>query len=387
MYVSAFTTPELDSDLDDFIQKNRNEKIEDLWNDVKQLISEKKFLPRNVDELINDIKNIRCKNGQNKNLREFEINQKIAEIVIDDLNMRGEFYRNESEVFFFDKVRKHLCKISSGDLECKLLLDNLGLNRSERLFNYISEAIHAFGYKNGKVTKIHTTSFYDSTNNISYLYNHDSQIYRITPNSVDLVDNGTDGILFLQKQKTDPFKFLEFDNNQTFSWLDRDFISDINFDTSSNSVEDVQLLLKVWLYALFFESIMPTKPILTFIGPKGSGKSFVQRLIGIILFGRYFNVTPVEHNQKDFDAAVSNSYYMVLDNVENSPTWLQDRLAVLSTGGTLRKRLYYTTNEEIDISLRCFLAINAIERLCCIIQLSVIYLAAIARISRSPYNF
>ncbi|MCB0266700.1 MAG: hypothetical protein KDH95_00890, partial [Calditrichaeota bacterium] len=78
MYVSAFTTPELDSDLDDFIQKNRNEKIEDLWNDVKQLISEKKFLPRNVDELINDIKNIRCKNGQNKNLREFEINQKIA---------------------------------------------------------------------------------------------------------------------------------------------------------------------------------------------------------------------------------------------------------------------------------------------------------------------
>ena len=145
MYVSAFTTPELDSDLDDFIQKNRNEKIEDLWNDVKQLISEKKFLPRNVDELINDIKNIRCKNGQNKNLREFEINQKIAEIVIDDLNMRGEFYRNESEVFFFDKVRKHLCKISSGDLECKLLLDNLGLNRSERLFNYISEAIHAFG--------------------------------------------------------------------------------------------------------------------------------------------------------------------------------------------------------------------------------------------------
>ena len=71
--------------------------------ELEQIINSKQK-PEYIKNLINDIKNIRCKNGQNKNLREFEINQKIAEIVIDDLNMRGEFYRNESEVFFLIKL-------------------------------------------------------------------------------------------------------------------------------------------------------------------------------------------------------------------------------------------------------------------------------------------
>ena len=35
---------------------------------------------------------------------------------------------------------------------------------------------------------------------------------------------------------------------------------------------------------------------------------------------------------------------MVIDNADADVSWLDDKLAVLATGGTLKRRLYYTTN-------------------------------------------
>jgi hypothetical protein len=104
---------------------------------------------------------------------------------------------------------------------------------------------------------------------------------------------------------------------------------------------------------------MPTKPILTFLGEKGSGKTTTLRKVGLLLFGKNFNVASLTDDPKDFDAAVTNSHYVVIDNADGRKSWLDDKLAISATGGNVTKRELYTTNRLVDFPIRCFLAITA----------------------------
>jgi hypothetical protein len=110
---------------------------------------------------------------------------------------------------------------------------------------------------------------------------------------------------------------------------------------------------------LFFESLMRTKPILAFIGPKGSGKSITNRKVGMLMFAEHFDVMPLTNDQKDFDAAITNSAFVAIDNADTKRDWLEDRLATVATGGSIKKRDYYTTNTLVEIPAHCFLAITS----------------------------
>jgi len=64
-------------------------------------------------------------------------------------------------------------------------------------------------------------------------------------------------------------------------------------------------------------------------------------------------------DSKDFDAAITNSAYVAVDNADTAPKWFEDRLATIATGATIKRRLYYTTNQEVDFPICCFLAITS----------------------------
>ena len=50
----------------------------------------------------------------------------------------------------------------------------------------------------------------------------------------------------------------------------------------------------------------------------------------------------------DFDAAITSDHFVVADNADDAPPWLPDKLAVLATGGTIKRRVLYTTNRLAD---------------------------------------
>ena len=89
---------------------------------------------------------------------------------------------------------------------------------------------------------------------------------------------------------------------------------------------------------MFFPELFPTRPILAMIGEKGSGKTSVLRRIGQLLFGPKFQVMGMSHEPKDFDAAVTSDAFVVIDNADANVPWLDDKLAVVATGGTLKRR-------------------------------------------------
>src|SRR4030095_10296480 len=65
------------------------------------------------------------------------------------------------------------------------------------------------------------------------------------------------------------------------------------------------------------------------------------------------------HEPRDFDAAVTGDAFVGIDNADANVPWLDDKLAVLTTGVTWRRREYYTTNNLGEYPITAFVAITS----------------------------
>jgi hypothetical protein len=94
----------------------------------------------------------------------------------------------------------------------------------------------------------------------------------------------------------------------------------------------------VWIYTLLFPALFPSRVILAAIGPMGSGKTTTIKLVGRTMFGRSFDPTPLPHKPDDLDASLTNETFVLLDNADKRAEWLEDKLAVAATGGSIDRR-------------------------------------------------
>ncbi|MBI2867274.1 MAG: hypothetical protein HYX97_02930 [Chloroflexi bacterium] len=98
------------------------------------------------------------------------------------------------------------------------------------------------------------------------------------------------------------------------------------------------------------------------IGESESGKSYLMRRVGQLLYGESFNVIPVkagEKGEEDYWTTVTTRSFAAFDNVDKPIRWLEDALATASTGTQISKRRLHTTNEEAVYEARAFLSLTA----------------------------
>ena len=308
-------------------------------------------------EIIQEIEVVRL----SPHLKFHEKKREVSNIISEDLTASGEFYVTPNELtFYFHDPEKHLYQIGDKPFEIKIF-KWYGLNRTEREYDYLIANLESTAHIVGNQTEVYHFAYYNANQRVLYIDNNNSQMYRLDGKSVKLIPNGTDGILFLGKRFYEPFEIRELSADEKF--IEPILIEPINFAKGAQvnlAPDEQRMIYWVWIYSLFFESLLPTKPLCTFIGPMGSGKSTTFKAIGKTLFGNSFNVTPVT-KQDGFRAAICNNYIVAFDNVDGKIKWLNDDLAVAATGGNITLRELYTTNREITFSPRCFLCLNARE--------------------------
>ena len=129
--------------------------------------------------------------------------------------------------------------------------------------------------------------------------------------------------------------------------------------TSSLSPAAIRFLFLVWFYSTFFRELFPTKVILATVGPKGSGKTTLHKRVGRLLFGPQFHPTDLTNDPKDLDAAITTEPFVVIDNADRHIPWLDDKLAIAATGGTIKRRVLYTTNRLVDYPIVAALGITS----------------------------
>jgi hypothetical protein len=355
--IDAVKPPTPGSDVDDFIRSFGREhaKAQDA---LVELIRRRKRLYRPFKALADQIYLTRQKHGEADNRRVFEIHKAVADIILADLRLRGRIYKQGQQGYYFFHDGKKLIALDDHDSELSILLSHYGLNPSEDIHEYIAKSLWLESLKEGQESRVHRLCWYDAKTFTLYVFNHDAGVYRVTVEGIDLVDNGADGVLFLTNRRNEPFAVA--DGEITGDPFHELVTAKINFAPQGRlTLQEQQAVFNLWVLCTFFGSVMPTKALLAFIGPKGSGKSHVLRKLGILLFGSKFEVKNLPATEGDFDAITTNTHFAAFDNADSYVKWLPDRLAICATGGTVSKRLLYTTNTLVEYPIDCFVGITS----------------------------
>jgi hypothetical protein len=354
--VEVVIPPGAGTDIDDFIRgfgKEYNKAV----LDVRSLLESRRLVCRPFEAVARQIFVIRQKHGREDQRREFEIHNQVKTVLLKDLAERGKLYYEGSLGYFFLEADKKLIAVDDSDKELSCLLANYKLNATEKTFEFVAEALHVESLTKGRPTRVHRFCWFNPATFTLYLFNHASGIYRITADAIELVDNGTDGVLFLHNRRHEPFAWV--DNQEPGNRFHEAITAKINFEVGRLSLREQQTIFGLWFLCTFFRSLLPTRPLLAFIGPKGSGKSHTLRIIGIVLFGGQFDVKNLPDKEGDFDAITTNSHFAAFDNADSRVAWLPDRLAICATGGTVSKRVLFTTNQLADYPIECFIGITS----------------------------
>lgn len=280
----------------------------------------------------------------------------VVQLIIKTIEETGKIYASNHKYYLFIDDEKEMIPILKDSISLMNLMTKWGINASEPLYKYVYHELIAFAAEKAISVDIHKFAYYDSKKFILYLYNTSKSIFKITEDNIITIENGDEGVLFEEMSNYQPFKIVEFkkDTNCLLNII----IKDLNLDNSNPNINQ-RKFVENWFYCLFFESIMPTKPLLVSIGEKGSGKSSILRRMGKLLIGKKFNVTSTTPDYKNLITLITNNYLIVLDNMDSPTTQINDSLARIATGQVIMVRDYYTTNTQIEYEAKCYVALTS----------------------------
>jgi hypothetical protein len=263
--LEVLTPPVREQDIDDYI-RGFGANCHSAWAGLTELIRNRQLVCRPWDALAEQVFQTRQKQGEGDERREFEINAAVKNIVLMDLKERGEFYHEHCQGYYFLVEEKRLVPLDDRDSQLSCVLDRYGLNPAEKTCEYVKKSLHIESLTNGKETRVHRLTWYNAQTHTMYLFNHQSGVYLITADAIELVDNGTDGVLFLSDPRNEPFTLIPDENLGDL--FHEHVTKEINYDTDGQlTLAEQRLLFDHWFYSTFFGSIMPTRPLLAFIGP------------------------------------------------------------------------------------------------------------------------
>lgn len=277
--------------------------------------------------------------------------RRLARAIRQELESRGAFYRTHgnAELLYFHKSEHELYPLGSRQLRA-LCSDIYGINGKEPIWSYLDEELQAHCLRAGQTAEFFRFARYQEGR--LYVHAGGHRVYRLDGDSIAAVDNGDDGVLFESDPTLDVIDpDYQFEGNPVREYL-------VNV---ANAIDPDRLLLyEIYIYSLFFESLLPTKPIVLFTGPKGSGKTSAGRALKHALFGHRASVdTGMASKEDAFWAGVCHGSLVCMDNVDSLVTWLADALAVVATGGKFKRRKLYETNTLVEYVPRCFVMITS----------------------------
>lgn len=278
-------------------------------------------------------------------------NRDIANLTIDYLESNGQSYiaNDDESQFYFYAPEKRLYRIGSPQFDA-LCCDLFGLNLSETEFKFVIAEIKVQVTR--RAPRADLFRFARFAGGTLYVNAGGNRVFRLDGESIKVVDNGTDEVLFRDQEEVSP---IEMPAPCAGSAVMKYLVNTIN-------CEDLAFrdLYHAYIYSLFFESLLPTKPIVLVTGEKGSGKSFAGRVLKRALFGDHQDVdVGITRNERNATTAVVNNYFICMDNVDGVVPWLANLLASLSTGTTIKDSKLYENSVELKYRPHCFIMLNS----------------------------
>jgi hypothetical protein len=231
-----------------------------------------------------------------------------------------------------------------------------GLSERENITKFVYDNIRLYAYQQGREAELRRFSYYDRERNQLYLSLYNGQAIRIDGEQPHIVDNGI-GVYFADDDGGLPCNHIPFNGGDGFLF---EALTNLSYaeDTPSGVKPEVQKkALIVWLFSLAFPDLMPTKPLIIFEGPQGSGKSSISQMIQLALMGIKKPIIIQKNKENDFGIILLRNPIAVFDNVDSYIDWVPDAVCAYATSGMWTMRRLYTDNEEVTIRPHSFIAI------------------------------
>ena len=275
----------------------------------------------------------------------------IAKRVVEALAKLGRFYfhadlRDFDSTMFFDTQHKRLERIRSDPFGA-WLSEWLSVNRADTLFRFILAGVETAALSSTHTTAIVPESFWAARPGALYLSNGDGSAVKLTANGFELMDNGTDGVLFAAGQTLAPWKLCEpQDPFETCSI----------FKSVQCAATHGPDLLRAWIFSL--PTVPASKPPLCLTGEVGSGKTRLARGIAE-LFGLPIVVNQVEETREDdFWVNLDAGGLYTLDNADTKIRWLANAVSNATTAGCSKRRKLYTNRDTVLLRANAWLCVT-----------------------------
>jgi hypothetical protein len=304
-----------------------------------------------------DLDGLRQREGED--LKKFQVDRWVSHGVILDAKERGTVYFDGQLPYLFLHDSKDVVPVESDTDEWKIHAAQYGVASRDGLMKPLIDAIYVDALKDGTHAQVYPFVHYDRHRQAVYLFDLDRRVYKITTEKIEAVPNGTDGHLFVRNHKWAAFELLLDTPTAYLPAVGDRLLHDVRFSPGELSRRERTHLFDVYVLAMLFPELFPTRPLLGMIGPKGSAKTSTSELLGTMLFGPSFKVADITNDSRDLDASLTTDFFVVCDNADRPIAWLQDKLAIVATGGMIKRRTYYTTNKLVEYPMKAWLAITS----------------------------
>lgn len=122
-----------------------------------------------------------------------------------------------------------------------------------------------------------------------------------------------------------------------------------------------QLLVAVYIVSCFIPDI--PHPIFHPHGAQGSGKTTFCRVLKELIDPSELSTLIMQRDYAQLIQAIAHHHFVPFDNLSDLPGWASDILAIACTGGGLVKRQLFTDEDDVVLSVRRCIGINAINLL------------------------
>jgi len=287
--------------------------------------------------------------------------REAGELLLGWLQQNGEFLRSEdNDIFYLYWAERCLYKLDTNRWHA-WLYSLTGANPSGKDFSYFVADCKTAAMLSNK-RKVVRLAFWDKDSKTLRVSRFDGTVYCLDGQTIIEEVNG-ESVIFNDDPSYQPYD-PDYSKPGTFTWM-----ADAYFDYSEAAKSDpmlakaeqecYRLALRVWELVIFFTELTPTRPALTIVGEKGSGKSMTLRRFLRALFGTNAELSGVPDKPDGFTAAAAASHIVAIDNLDEFYGWMRDKISRLTTGAMDEYRQYYTSHEVGRIHYRCWLAFTS----------------------------
>lgn len=286
----------------------------------------------------------------------YERNAFISALVREHMQSVGELLTTREGISWYlrhDNGRPVYLNSRSDYLE-SLLENTYGLNASEPEQKFVVNHLIAWTKEQGRLVETSVLSWHNVHKKELLIHTGQKDVYVLTENTVSKTSNGQHDVLFTWNG-ADGFD-IDYDKpiEDWAGFLLENFFNNLE----GMSREDAFALVKTWFLFILFRNSAVNRPILTFFGQPGSGKSTLFRLIYALLYGPHKSLDSVT-NQDNFDYTVASEPLVIFDNVDTWTNWLPDRLALASATSDITKRKLYTDSDTVKMKRQAIVGISA----------------------------